>query len=206
MNINYQIIKRIFDLVFALFLLILFSPLIINICILILIFDGKPIIFKQLRVGKDEKIFSIYKFRTMTLSKISGSDSDRVNSDNHRISIFGALLRKLSLDELPQLINIISGEMSFIGPRPLFIDYLKLYNADQRMRHKVIPGISGLAQVNGRNSISWAKRFEYDIFYVKNQNFILDLKIIILTVLRVLNMSNINQNKYSTMAPFKGQK
>ena len=206
MNINYQIIKRIFDLVFALFLLILFSPLIINICILILIFDGKPIIFKQLRVGKDEKIFSIYKFRTMTLSKISGSDSDRVNSDNHRISIFGALLRKLSLDELPQLINIISGEMSFIGPRPLFIDYLKLYNADQRMRHKVIPGISGLAQVNGRNSISWVKRFEYDIFYVKNQNFILDLKIIILTVLRVLNMSNINQNKYSTMAPFKGQK
>ncbi len=206
MNINYQIIKRIFDLVFALFLLILFSPLIINICILILIFDGKPIIFKQLRVGKDEKIFSIYKFRTMTLSKISGSDSDRVNSDNHRISIFGALLRKLSLDELPQLINIILGDMSFIGPRPLFIDYLKLYNADQRMRHKVIPGISGLAQVNGRNSISWVKRFEYDIFYVKNQNFILDLKIIILTVLRVLNMSNINQNKYSTMTPFKGQK
>ena len=96
--------------------------------------------------------------------------------------------------------------MSFIGPRPLFIDYLKFYNADQRRRHKVVPGISGLAQVNGRNSISWGKRFDYDILYVENQNIILDLKIIILTVLRVLNMSNINQNKSSTMTPFKGQK
>lgn len=206
MTINYQIIKRIFDVLFALFLLIVLSPLIIIICILILIFDGKPIIFKQLRVGKDEKIFSIYKFRTMTLLNIRGCDSDRVNSDNHRISIFGALLRKLSLDELPQLINIISGDMSFIGPRPLFIDYLKFYNTYQKRRHKVVPGISGLAQVNGRNSISWVKRFDYDILYVKNQNIILDLKIIILTVLRVLNMSNINQDKSSTMTPFKGQK
>ena len=206
MIINYQIIKRIFDLVFALLLLIVLFPLIIIICILIIIFDGKPIIFKQLRVGKDEKIFSIYKFRTMALSNIRGCDSDRVNSDNHRISKFGALLRKLSLDELPQLFNIILGDMSFIGPRPLFIEYLNLYNDEQRRRHKVVPGISGLAQVNGRNSISWVKRFNYDTYYVKNQNFFLDLKIIMLTIFRVINMSNVNQNKSLTMAPFKGQK
>tara|TARA_Y100001978_G_C23640403_1_gene408012 strand:+ start:81 stop:701 length:621 start_codon:yes stop_codon:yes gene_type:complete len=203
---NYKLFKRICDLTFALFLLIILIPLIILISILIIFFDGYPLFFKQLRVGKDEKVFQIYKFRTMRSYSKELSDSDLTFSDKYRISRFGSFLRKLSLDELPQLFNVIKGDMSFIGPRPLLIDYLSFYNSEQKQRHLVIPGISGLAQVNGRNSISWEERFKYDIYYVNNQNLFLDLKIIFLTFLKVIIMSNINDKKSVTMTPFKGEK
>tara|TARA_B100001093_G_scaffold194400_1_gene186928 strand:- start:33 stop:590 length:558 start_codon:yes stop_codon:yes gene_type:complete len=185
---------------------LLFLPIIVLISILIIFLEGQPIFFKQLRVGKNERIFNIYKFRTMSISNKHNSDSHNTNTDKYRISKFGSFLRKLSLDELPQLINIISGDMSFIGPRPLFKDYLNLYSVEQRKRHCVTPGISGLAQVNGRNSISWEKRFKYDIYYVNNQNLFLDLKILILTFFKVICMNNINEKNSASMTPFKGKK
>ena len=142
----------------------------------------------------------------MKVSNQNKSDSETTKSDKYRISKFGSFLRKLSLDELPQLVNIIFGDMSFIGPRPLFKDYLNYYEPEQRRRHLVKPGISGLAQVKGRNTISWEKRFKYDVYYVDKQNLFLDLKIIFLTFFKVLFMKNINANNSASMKPFKGKK
>lgn len=202
---NYSFFKRLCDLLFAFLLLFLLLPIMLLISILIILFEGRPIFFKQLRVGKNEQIFNIYKFRTMTISNTYTSDSHNTNTDEYRISKFGFFLRKLSLDELPQLINIIAGDMSFVGPRPLFVDYLNLYNLEQRKRHYVTPGISGLAQVNGRNSISWERRFKYDVYYVNNQNLFLDLRILVITICKVLFMSNINEKNSASMTPFKGK-
>ncbi|MDK2839893.1 MAG: hypothetical protein PWQ83_1459 [Thermosipho sp. (in: thermotogales)] len=195
-------IKRILDFVFALILLILLFPIMFFAAIAIKIEDPKgPILFKQKRVGKNSKIFTIYKFRTMI---VETEGNGRKLTDLERLTKVGAFLRKTSIDELPQLFNIIKGEMSFIGPRPLLVEYLPLYNDFQARRHEVTPGISGWAQVNGRNAVSWEKKFEYDVYYVDNLSFLLDLKIFILTIIKILKKEGIFNSKNDTMPLFTG--
>lgn len=160
-----------------------------------------PVLFKQKRPGKDAKIFEVIKFRTMI---VDTERDGRKLSDVERITKVGSFLRKTSIDELPQLFNIIRGEMSFIGPRPLLVEYLKYYSPEQKKRHEVTPGISGWAQVNGRNAISWEEKFKYDIWYVDNQSFFLDLKIFLLTIYSVLNKKGINNSTNDTMPFFTG--
>lgn len=197
-----KIIKPLSDRVGALLLLILFSPFIMMTAFLILFSMGRPIFFTQQRPGHHRKNFTIYKFRTMTDDK---DESGKLLPDTKRLKGVGKLIRSLSLDELPQLINVLCGEMSFIGPRPLLIEYLDLYSPEQAMRHNVKPGISGWAQVNGRNAISWKKKFEYDLWYVNHLSFFLDMKILWMTVKNVLNRNGINQNEHITMEKFNGQ-
>lgn len=199
----YLVIKRIFDFVFALILLIVLSPIMLLAAIAIKLDSHGPVLFKQERPGKDEKIFTIYKFRTM---KVETEKDGKPLSDFERMTKVGSLLRKTSIDELPQLINILKGEMSFIGPRPLLVEYLKYYTPEQRRRHEVMPGISGWAQVNGRNAISWEEKFKLDVWYVDNISLILDLKILLLTVLNVLKRSYINNSQRETMPIFRGNK
>ncbi|MAD40842.1 MAG: lipid carrier--UDP-N-acetylgalactosaminyltransferase [Arcobacter sp.] len=194
--------KNIFDKLLALFLIVLFSPIYLIISFLILIKMGRPILFKQQRPGYKEKIFGIYKYRTMTNEK----DKDgNLLSDDQRLVGIGKFIRSTSLDELPQLFNVLKGEMSFVGPRPLLIEYLPLYNDKQKRRHDVKPGITGWAQVNGRNAISWEQKFEYDAWYVDNQSFLLDMKILWLTFLKVVKRSDISSNTHVTMEAFKGK-
>jgi len=195
-------IKRILDLVFAVILLILLSPIMLLAAIAIKIEDPKgPVLFKQRRPGKDAKIFTVYKFRTM---RVETERDGRPLSDMERITKVGAFLRKISIDELPQLFNIIRGEMSFIGPRPLLVEYLDYYTPEQMRRHEVMPGISGWAQVNGRNAISWEEKFKYDVWYVDNMSFLLDLKIVFLTIYNILKREGINNSKWDTMPLFTG--
>ena len=160
-----------------------------------------PVLFKQRRPGKDAKIFTVYKFRTM---RVETERDGRPLSDMERITKVGAFLRKISIDELPQLFNIIRGEMSFIGPRPLLVEYLDYYTPEQMRRHEVMPGISGWAQVNGRNAISWEEKFKYDVWYVDNMSFLLDLKIVFLTIYNILKREGINNSKWDTMPLFTG--
>ena len=161
---------------------------------------GSPILFRQKRPGKDEKIFGIYKFRTMTNEK----DADgNLLPDEQRLVGIGKFIRSTSLDELPQLFNVLNGEMSFVGPRPLLIEYLDLYNETQKRRHDVKPGITGWAQVNGRNAISWEQKFEYDVWYVDHQSFWLDMKILWMTFLKVVQRSDISSNTSATMEKFE---
>jgi undecaprenyl phosphate N,N'-diacetylbacillosamine 1-phosphate transferase len=196
-------IKSLFDKTLALFLIILFSPIYIVVSFLILKKMGKPILFRQKRPGYNEKIFGIYKFRTMTNEK----DKDgNLLPDNQRIVGIGKFIRSTSLDELPQLFNVLKGEMSFVGPRPLLIEYLDLYNDKQKRRHDVKPGITGWAQVNGRNAISWEQKFKYDVWYVENQSFFLDIKILWLTFLKVVKRSDISSDTSATMEKFIGTK
>jgi len=157
--------------------------------------------FIQIRPGKDEKLFKIIKFKTMIDSKFKNG---KKLSDRERMTKIGRLIRALSLDELPQIINILNGDMSLIGPRPLFVEYLPLYNEKQRKRHSVRPGITGWSQVNGRNSVSWKARFEQDVWYVDNLSFCLDFKIFILTILKIINREGINTDKDTTMSIWKG--
>ncbi len=195
-------IKRILDLVFAVILLILLSPIMLLAAIAIKIEDPKgPVLFKQKRPGKDTKIFTVYKFRTM---RVETEKDGRPLSDMERITKVGAFLRKTSIDELPQLFNIIRGEMSFIGPRPLLVEYLDYYTPEQMRRHEVMPGISGWAQVNGRNAISWEEKFKYDVWYVDNMSFLLDLKIVFMTIYNILKREGINNSKWDTMPLFTG--
>lgn len=195
--------KRVFDIVLALVLIVLFLPFYIVVSVLILLKMGKPILFKQQRPGYKEKIFGIYKFRTMTNEKdLNGN----LLPDEQRLLGLGKFIRSTSLDELPQLFNVLKGEMSFVGPRPLLVEYLPLYNAKQRRRHDVLPGITGWAQVNGRNAISWEQKFEYDVWYVDNQSFLLDLKIMWMTFLKVINRSGVNSKTSVTMDKFEGSK
>jgi undecaprenyl phosphate N,N'-diacetylbacillosamine 1-phosphate transferase len=178
-------LKSIFDKILALFLIIFFLPIYIIVNLLILIKIGNPILFRQKRPGYKEKIFGIYKFRTMT------NDVDKDGNllpDEKRIVGVGKFIRSTSFDELPQLFNVLKGEMSFVGPRPLLIEYLDLYNDEQKRRHDVLPGITGWAQVNGRNAISWEQKFEYDVWYVDHQSFWLDIKILWMTFLKVVTM------------------
>ncbi len=195
-------IKRILDFIFATILLIVLSPIMLIAAIAIKLDDPKgSVLFKQKRPGKDAKIFEVYKFRTM---KVETEQDGRKLSDMERLTKVGSLLRKTSIDELPQLFNIIRGEMSFIGPRPLLVEYLKYYSPEQMRRHEVTPGISGWAQVNGRNTINWERKFDYDIWYVDNQSFFLDLKIFWLTIYNVINKKGINNSEGETMPLFIG--
>ncbi len=194
-------IKPIFDIFMAVILLIFFSPIMIIIAILIYFSMGRPILFKQKRPGYKEKIFTLYKFRTMTNEK---DKKGNLLPDEKRLTKIGKIIRNLSLDELPQLFNVLKGEMSFVGPRPLLIEYLPLYNERQRKRHDVKPGITGLAQVMGRNALTWKEKFEYDIYYVENISLWLDLKILFLTILKVLKREGISPENKVTMEKFNG--
>ena len=195
--------KNIFDKLLALFLIILFSPLYLIVSLLIFFKMGNPIFFRQKRPGYKEKIFGIYKFRTMTNEK----DKDgNLLPDEERLVGLGKFIRSTSLDELPQLFNVLKDEMSFVGPRPLLIEYLDLYNVKQKKRHDVKPGITGWAQVNGRNAISWEQKFEYDVWYVENQSFFLDMKILWMTFLKVVKRSDISSSSSMTMEKFSGTK
>jgi sugar transferase EpsL len=194
--------KRLFDLTFALIALAILSPIILATAVLVRIFLGTPILFKQQRPGYKGQPFFIYKFRSMT-NRLKRDGS--LLSDNERLTRFGRLLRSLSLDELPELFNILRGEMSFVGPRPLLMEYLPLYSPKQARRHDVVPGLTGWAQINGRNAIDWPTRFNMDIWYVNNWSFWLDIKIIFLTVWKVISREGINQKGQSTVEYFKGE-
>lgn len=197
------IIKRAFDVVGSLFALILLSPLMCVLCVLVHTKLGSPVIFRQERPGKGGEIFTLYKFRTMTDER----DSDgELMPDEIRLTKFGKLLRNLSLDELPEFVNILRGDMSFVGPRPLLVRYLPLYNERQAMRHNVRPGLTGLAQVNGRNLLTWEEKFEWDVKYVENISLWLDIKILFKTVLNVLKREGISSETSATMEPFTGTK
>ena len=193
--------KRIFDILLSLAVLILLSPIMLIIFILVRINFGKPVFFKQSRLGLREKNFAVFKFRTMNGAKDS---LGILLPDEQRLTHFGHLLRKTSLDELPQLWNILKGDMSFIGPRPLLIEYLPLYNEEQKRRHSVKPGITGWAQVNGRNNLSWEEKFKCDVWYVDHQSFFLDVKILWLTFLVILRRAGISNGNHATMPLFKG--
>lgn len=198
-----MMVKRLLDIIFSSILLIFLILIILIVYILIKIKLGSPVFFRQPRPGLNCEIFNIYKFRTMT----DGRNKDgELLPDEVRLTTFGKTLRKLSLDELPQLWNVLKGDMSFVGPRPLLIEYLPLYNERQARRHEVRPGITGWAQVNGRNAISWERKFEYDVWYVENQSLWLDFKILILTVKKVFVSEGINQEGQATMEKFKGSK
>ncbi len=196
-------LKSIFDKTLALFLIILFSPIYIVVSLLIFFKMGKPILFRQKRPGYKEKIFGIYKFRTMTNEK---DEFGNLLPDDKRLVGIGKFIRSTSLDELPQLFNVLKGEMSFVGPRPLLEEYLPLYNQKQKRRHDVKPGITGWAQVNGRNAISWEQKFDYDVWYVDNQSFWLDIRILWMTFLKVVKRSDISSSSSATMEKFTGSK
>ncbi|EHK2356702.1 sugar transferase [Clostridium perfringens] len=199
---KYQIfIKRILDICIALGSLIVLFPVIVIVAVLVKTKLGSPIIFTQERVGKDNKIFKMIKFRTM---KECIDKDGNILPDEERLTSFGKKLRSSSLDELPELINILKGDMSLVGPRPLLVDYLPLYSKEQIRRHEVLPGLTGWAQINGRNSIKWKKKFELDVWYVENWNLKLDIKIIFLTIIKVFKMDGINQNAEITMERFNG--
>ena len=194
--------KRLFDLTFALIALVILSPIILVTAILVRVFIGTPILFKQQRPGYKGRPFFIYKFRTMT-NRVARDGS--LLPDAERLTRFGHLLRSLSLDELPELFNIVRGEMSFVGPRPLLMEYLPLYSPEQARRHDVVPGLTGWAQVNGRNTVDWPARFAMDIWYVDHWSFWLDIRIIFLTVWKVISREGINQEGQSTVEYFKGE-
>ena len=194
-------IKRLFDILLSLILLICLSPVLIILALLVRIKLGSPVIFKQDRPGKDGKIFALMKFRSMTGER---DEKGELLPDEVRLTAFGKALRAASLDELPEFINILKGDMSFVGPRPLLVRYLDRYNEEQRHRHDLLPGLTGLAQVNGRNAISWEKKFEYDVEYVKNVSFLLDVKIVLMTVMKVLKRDGISSGTSATMEEFMG--
>ena len=194
-------IKRLIDFLSALTVLLVISPIfLILIFFLAIANDGKPF-FVQRRPGKKGKVFSIIKFKTMNDRK---DPYGNLLSDDERLTKVGSFVRKTSLDEIPQLLNVVKGDMSLIGPRPLLVQYLPLYNDCQKKRHDVRPGITGWAQVNGRNAISWEKKFEYDVWYVNNISFALDIKIVLLTIKKVFISEGINAANAATTEPFRG--
>ncbi len=195
------LIKPFFDFLFALLGTVLLFPIfIVVVAVLFILNSGKPFFFQE-RPGKNERMFTIVKFRTMN-NKVDSQGN--LLPDAERLTAFGKFIRKTSLDEIPQLWNILTGNMSFVGPRPLLPQYLPLYNDLQRKRHDVKPGITGWAQINGRNAISWDKKFEYDIFYVQNCSFVLDVKILLKTLQKVLIRADINSQGMATTERFKG--
>ncbi|MGU8294520.1 sugar transferase [Clostridium perfringens] len=202
MNKNIQyFIKRTFDIIAALGGLIVFSPIIIVVAILVRVKLGSPILFTQNRVGKNNKIFKMMKFRTMKDGVDKYGD---LLPDSERLTNFGKILRSTSLDELPELINILKGDMSLIGPRPLLVEYLPLYSEEQKRRHDVLPGLTGWAQINGRNAISWGEKFKLDVFYVDNWSIWLDIKIFFLTFFKLFKRDGINQEGMATTVKFDG--
>ena len=203
MKLYGNFIKRIFDFLVAFFGLLIISPLFIVLIICLFILNNAKPFFYQARTGKNGRIFTIIKFKTMT------DKTDKAGNllpASERVTKIGNFCRKLSLDELPQLINILKGDMSLIGPRPLLPEYLERYNKRQYRRHDVIPGITGWAQVNGRNTISWEQKFEFDVYYVENQSFALDLKIFLKTIDKVINRKDISSSETLDMPEFIGTK
>lgn len=195
--------KRILDFLLSLIALIVLSPILIIIAILVRVKLGSPVIFKQQRPGKNEKIFTLYKFRSMTHKR---DENGNLLPDSERLTKFGKALRSTSLDELPELFNILKGDMAIVGPRPLLVEYLPLYSKEQKQRHNVRPGLTGLAQVNGRNTISWEEKFNEDINYVKNITFKGDIKIILKTIIKVFKREGITQKDKATIERFNGNK
>ena len=199
MYANY--VKRILDLMLSLIAVIICSPIFLVLFLLVRIKLGSPVLFTQERPGKDEKIFRLYKFRTMT----SQTDAHgELLPDEIRLTSFGKKLRATSLDELPELFNILKGDMSIVGPRPLLVKYLPLYNEEQRHRHDVRPGLTGQAQVHGRNAISWEEKFKHDVAYTRNVTFLNDCRIILATILKVIKRDGINSETSATMEEFRG--
>jgi len=196
-----RFVKRPMDIVLALIALILLSPVMLIVAILVRTKLGSPVIFKQERPGLNEKVFTMYKFRTMTDERDANGE---LLPDSVRLTKFGRFLRSTSLDELPELWNILKGDMSIVGPRPLLVQYLPLYNDHQRRRHEVRPGLTGLAQVSGRNAISWEEKFDLDVQYVDNISFNNDCLILIRTLKKVIVREGINSKDSITMEPFKG--
>ncbi|HAT4122603.1 sugar transferase [Clostridium perfringens] len=195
-------IKRLIDVILSILGLIILLPIFFIVSILVKTKLGSPIFFKQKRIGKNNKEFEMIKFRTMTNER-DGNGSLLPNEK--RLTKFGKLLRSTSLDEIPELINVLKGDMSLVGPRPLPVRYLPLYSKEQLERHNVLPGITGWAQVNGRNSITWSKKFDLDLWYVRNFNILLDFKILFLTVYKVFKRDGINQNNNTVMEAFNGK-
>jgi len=193
--------KRLFDFTLSFLALIIFSPIILATAILVCVFLGSPILFTQQRPGYKGRPFFIYKFRSM---KHGFSEDGNLLTDAERLTRFGHLLRSLSLDELPELFNILRGEMSFVGPRPLLMEYLPLYSPEQARRHDVVPGLTGWAQVNGRNALDWSTRFKLDVWYVDNWSFWLDIRIILMTIWKVFSREGVNQEGQATVDYFKG--
>lgn len=198
-----RFVKRPMDFILSLIAIIVLSPVLLIVALLVRTKLGSPVLFKQKRPGLNEEIFMMYKFRTMTDER---DDKGELLPDNVRLTKFGRLLRSTSLDELPELFNILKGDMSIIGPRPLLVQYLPLYNNHQKRRHEVRPGLSGLAQVSGRNAISWEDKFNLDVEYVDNVRFIEDWKIIFLTIKKVFVREGINSETAATIEPFRGTK
>jgi lipopolysaccharide/colanic/teichoic acid biosynthesis glycosyltransferase len=193
--------RRLFDLAVAVPLAVLLAPLFAGVALAILLTMGRPVLFTQTRPGLNARPFLIYKFRTMR--ELRGADG-RPLPDAERLTALGRALRATSLDELPEILNVIRGEMSLIGPRPLLMEYLPLYNAEQARRHEIKPGITGWAQVNGRNAIDWPEKFRLDVWYVDHRSALLDAKILFLTLRRVFSREGINQAGSATMEPFRG--
>lgn len=193
--------KRLIDFILSLIALIVLSPILLIVAILVRTKLGSPIIFKQERPGLNEKIFTLYKFRTMTDAK---DEQGNLLPDEIRLTKFGKLLRSTSLDELPELFNILKGDMAIVGPRPLLVRYLPLYNEHQKHRHDVRPGFTGWAQCNGRNAISWEEKFDLDVYYTKHVSLLLDIKIILKTVKVVLFREGISSETSATMEEFRG--
>ncbi|MEB6277823.1 sugar transferase [Staphylococcus gallinarum] len=194
-------LKRLFDFSVSLFGLILSAPILIIAYFLIATKLGKPVLFRQIRPGKNEVPFEIFKFRTMTDEKDSNGE---LLPDDQRMTKLGATIRKTSVDELPQLFNVLKGDLSLVGPRPLLMEYLPLYNEEQKKRHQVKPGITGWAQINGRNAITWEQKFKLDVWYVENQSFKLDMYILYKTVQNVLQKKDINAKDHVTTEKFRG--
>ncbi len=194
-------IKRLLDLGVAIMVLLFTWPLLVVIALLIRIGMGRPVLFRQQRPGHREQIFTLYKFRTMTDSR---DENGNLLPDQQRLTVTGRLVRSLSLDELPQAWNILKGEMSLVGPRALLVEYLDRYSPEQRRRHDALPGITGWAQINGRNLLSWEEKFEYDVWYVDNWSLWLDIRIILVTVWKVLKREGISQEGQATMQEFMG--
>lgn len=194
-------LKRMFDLIISLGLLVISSPILIVSYLLISKKLGKPVLFKQTRPGKYEKPFDIYKFRTMTTEV---DDKGQLLPDEQRMTKLGSQIRNSSIDELPQLINVLKGDLSLVGPRPLLMEYLPLYNEEQRKRHNVKPGITGWAQINGRNAINWKQKFKLDVWYAENQSFKLDMYILYKTIENVLKKKDISSESHVTAEKFRG--
>ena len=193
--------KRLFDLVFSLVLIILLAPLFVLLSLMIYLDLGSPILFRQQRPGLRGVLFTFFKFRTMDNKT---DENGNLLPDGARLTALGRLMRRTSLDELPQFFNVIKGDMSLIGPRPLLMEYLELYTDEQMRRHEVKPGITGWAQVNGRNAITWEEKFRLDLWYVDNRSFLVDLRIILLTIIKVVKKDGINQEGMATAEKFKG--
>lgn len=196
-----KIIKRTIDILASSIGLLVLSPVLIIVGILIRVKLGSPIFFTQDRLGKDGKVFKMIKFRTM----LDATDKwGELLPDEDRLTPFGKALRSTSLDELPELVNVLKGDMSLVGPRPLLVEYLPLYSKEQMRRHEALPGITGWAQINGRNNISWAEKFKLDVWYVDNQSLLLDIKVLFLTIYRVVKRYDINQEGEATVEDFNG--